>query len=259
VYTPLSPVPYSLQVFGIALTGGLLGRKWATVSASTYVFAGIVGIPVFAGAWGEFETFRWFSGVDVFTGAIGAKALSMGYILGFIAQAHIIGWVADRHRAGTPNRKLPALATAAGGGLVLFALLDIYVLANYGTLYQNSPTAFPNAWFFVLSAALLVLVVGGAWLSFTSKARLERVELFFGNILALVALYAFGILGFVYIWNTLGFGPLATMDLLRFTVLPFIAADLTKVLLAIGLLTLLRPAQKEIDASRTPEAAAANV
>lgn len=241
IYTPLTPVPYTGQVLGVALMGGLLGRRWGTASALLYVGLGVIGLPVYAGQASGFSSFRFFGGLGVFAGG-----LSAGYILGFVLQAYLVGTVVDA-RPGSKNRRLVGFAASAVTGLILFALLDVYFLANYARLFPSSPAAFPNAWFLVLSSGLLLLVAGAAWLAFTSKARRERIELFMGNAAGLLALYAVGAVWFGVMWRILGNAPLGFLDLLRYTVLPFIPADLTKILLAIGLLTLVRPTQAELE------------
>jgi biotin transport system substrate-specific component len=44
----LTLVPFSLQVFGVYLAGGLLPSKWAFLSMATYLVLGAIGLPVFA-------------------------------------------------------------------------------------------------------------------------------------------------------------------------------------------------------------------
>ena len=44
----LTVVPFSLQVFGVYLAGGLLPGKWAFLSMLTYLILGAIGLPVFA-------------------------------------------------------------------------------------------------------------------------------------------------------------------------------------------------------------------
>lgn len=46
---PISPVPVSLQVFGVFLAGIFLGPVWGGVSMGFYLAAGVAGAPVFAG------------------------------------------------------------------------------------------------------------------------------------------------------------------------------------------------------------------
>ena len=62
-------VSLTLQTFGVALCGYVLGVKWGLASIITYVLLGTVGVPVFSG-------FR--GGVQVLFGASG------GVIFGFI-------------------------------------------------------------------------------------------------------------------------------------------------------------------------------
>ncbi|MEG2182983.1 MAG: biotin transporter BioY, partial [Oscillospiraceae bacterium] len=46
---PIQPVPFTLSVFAIFLTGGLLSPKYAFCAALLYVLIGAVGLPVYSG------------------------------------------------------------------------------------------------------------------------------------------------------------------------------------------------------------------
>jgi biotin transporter BioY len=240
--TPLSPVPYTLQVLGIAFMGGFLGSRWALASASMYLAMGLIGLPVFAGQMQTFQTFEAFSGVALFT-----TSLSAWYLVGFVAQAYIIGLVADRR---ADDRPAPVLAVAgfAVVGLILLALVDVYYLANYSAMYKTSQ--FPSVWFLLLSAGLVVILTAVAFLSMTTKARRERVELFLGNVAGLVVLYAIGAAGLYNVWGLLGYGALDLHGLMQWAVLPFIPGDLLKILIAVGVLTMLRPTAQEIEGAK---------
>ncbi|HLE47530.1 MAG TPA: biotin transporter BioY [Candidatus Thermoplasmatota archaeon] len=246
--TPLTPVPFTMQVFGIALTGGLLGRKWGTISALLYVGVGVAGLPIFAGEVASFDGWE-FLRFGVFT-----TGLSSWYLAGFVAQAYIIGAIVES-KAEHRNLKLLAFAPLAISGLLLFALLDVYYLSDYGALYGGSD--FPNVWFALLSLGILAVVASFAWLASTRKARRERIELFFGNVVGLLALYAIGAAGLYIVWRTT-LGPIGLDATLAYAVLPFISVDLAKILLAIGLLTLVRPTHEEVR-RRSAEATSANV
>lgn len=65
---PLGPIPFTLQVPMVLLAGLLLGRKLGLITVTAYIFIGLIGIPVFAGAGGP--------------GAFVSP--SFGFVLGFI-------------------------------------------------------------------------------------------------------------------------------------------------------------------------------
>jgi biotin transporter BioY len=251
LYTPFTPVPFTGQVVGVALMGSILGSRWGATSGGIYFLMGFLGLPVFAGAWEAGQGFDALRGVDIFTGAIGAKALSVGYLVGFPVQAYLVGLVAERHRRNA-NVPLVSLATLAGVGLLAFVALDVYFIAEAGDYsfapLTSSDVPLDNFWLGILLGALVVLTGGAAWLALTTRARRERIELFMGNIVGLVALYAVGAIGFILMWNHLGFGDLGTMNTLRYTVLPFIGFDMLKILGVTGLVTLVRPKQAELEA-----------
>lgn len=75
-----TPVPVNLATLGVFLTGGLLGRKYGTISMAVYVLIGAIGIPVFS----EFR-----GGLSVLAGPTG------GYIIGYIAAAFLVGLIID--------------------------------------------------------------------------------------------------------------------------------------------------------------------
>ena len=75
-----TPVPINLGTLAVFLTGGILGKKYGTISMTVYVLLGAAGVPVFAG-------FR--AGISVLAGPTG------GYIIGYIVAVFIIGVLAD--------------------------------------------------------------------------------------------------------------------------------------------------------------------
>ena len=45
---PVKPVPFTLQTMMVVLSGAFLGKKNGAISQITYLFLGIIGLPVFA-------------------------------------------------------------------------------------------------------------------------------------------------------------------------------------------------------------------
>jgi len=78
---PFTPVPLTGQTFAVLLVGAALGSKRGATSLALYIGMGAFGLPFFAG------------------GASGLAYLSgptLGYLVGFIAAAYIVGWLAER-------------------------------------------------------------------------------------------------------------------------------------------------------------------
>lgn len=92
---PLPLAPITLQFFFCAMAALLLGAKWGALSQSVYVAIGLCGVPIFT-----------------FGGGFGAVlSPTFGFLLGLIAAAGMIGWIARRGKL-TPLRA--ALACLAG-------------------------------------------------------------------------------------------------------------------------------------------------
>ncbi|HEC79692.1 MAG TPA: biotin transporter BioY [Firmicutes bacterium] len=77
---PFTPVPFTLQVFIVALSVLYLGRLSA-VSTALYLLVGAIGIPVFSGGTG---------GLAHLAGPTG------GYLYGFVVGAFIGGLISER-------------------------------------------------------------------------------------------------------------------------------------------------------------------
>ena len=86
---PLWPVPITGQTLAVVLVGASLGVRRGGLALLTYLFAGLAGLPVFAG----------------FSGSIAAVASpSFGFIVGFIPAAMVAGYAAARMGSAPPDR-----------------------------------------------------------------------------------------------------------------------------------------------------------
>ena len=85
IVIPMWPVPITMQTFAVLFVGTVLGPARGVVSMGLYLVLGIAGLPIFA---------EGKSG-DLFA------LTSGGFIIGFIAAAAVVGWLAnlkwDRH------------------------------------------------------------------------------------------------------------------------------------------------------------------
>ena len=81
INVPLWPVPITMQTFALLAIAAAYGPRLAVATVLLFLAEGAVGIPVFAGA---------NAGPAVLLGPTG------GYLVGWIAAAWIIGWLAER-------------------------------------------------------------------------------------------------------------------------------------------------------------------
>lgn len=79
VRLPFGPVPFTMQVFGVMLTGLLLDPRRALAAQFAYVGLGAVGVP-------------WFAGML----ALGTGSLTVGYLAGFLIAAPLVASLRDR-------------------------------------------------------------------------------------------------------------------------------------------------------------------
>jgi biotin transport system substrate-specific component len=94
---PFMPVPVTLQVFFVLLSGAVLGSRRGAWSQLQYLALGAAGLPVFSG--GQ-------SGLTAFAGP------TTGYLLGFVAMAWVVGRLTER--AARPSWLRAFVAMLAG-------------------------------------------------------------------------------------------------------------------------------------------------
>ena len=109
---PLPVVPITGQTLGVLLIGAALGSKKGSLAMIAYLVEGALGAPVFAEG----------AGIAYMVGPTG------GYLLGFVAAAFVIGWLAER---GFDRNVFTAAVAMLAGQIVLYAAalpwLSLYV------------------------------------------------------------------------------------------------------------------------------------
>ena len=108
--TPL--LPLTLQTLFVVLAGLVLGKKYGAVSVCVYVFAGLIGLPVFTGS---------------------VMNPTFGYILGFVPGAWLAGYIAEKFKpcywtwlAGA----LAGIAVIYAIGIPYYYVMSKYYLGN---------------------------------------------------------------------------------------------------------------------------------
>ncbi|KYC45583.1 MAG: BioY family protein [Candidatus Methanofastidiosum methylothiophilum] len=111
---PFYPVPLTLQVFFVLLSGALLGKKLGALSQIVYLGLGAIGAPVFH---------NFTGGIGILLGPTG------GFLFGFIPGAYVAGLFYEKFH----NNKLHF------SGLLL-SIVPIYTL---GILWLSFITGMP--------------------------------------------------------------------------------------------------------------------
>lgn len=96
---PLGPIPFTLQSLSISLTGLCIGGKRAALCVILYIFAGCIGLPVFAGG---------KAGPGVLLSPTG------GYLIGFIGLAYLTGFGSGHNKNYPPKKAITILFMSLG-------------------------------------------------------------------------------------------------------------------------------------------------
>lgn len=143
IQIPMIPVPMTMQTFAVLLVAATLGFSRGAASTALYLALGAFGLPVFAGA-----------------AALKAAMPTLGYLIGFVLAAAVIGFLAER--GFTKNPLKLALAFTAGS-LVVYSSGVIGLMAILGIDFTTAlsvgvvPFLIGDAVKAVLAAALLPL------------------------------------------------------------------------------------------------------
>lgn len=95
VNVPMLPVPMTLQTLAVLMIGAAYGARLGAATLALYALEGAIGLPVFAG----FKS--------------GVMLASFGYVLGFIAAAYVVGYLAERGWDRSPLKMLAAMLLGA--------------------------------------------------------------------------------------------------------------------------------------------------
>ena len=140
---PLIPgLPIVLKNLVIVLAGALLGTWRGAAAAALFLFAGILGIPVFANA----------GGIAAFLSPAG------GYMIGYVMGALVTGLI-----AGTPSieDKKPTLIYSIRIVAALFiGFMVILLFGSLWLMYLNSKSAEPKAVLDVFLGGIVPFIPG---------------------------------------------------------------------------------------------------
>ena len=152
---PLGLIPLTGQTFAIGLTATFLGKRTGTVSVLIYLLLGLIGLPVFSGMSG---------GIGVLFGPTG------GYLVGFILQSWLIGFIMEKVGSRYP---LTISANLVGSAAALCCGMLWLMISSSLSLH----TAFLSGFLpFIIPEA--IKSIAAASVSLFLKKRLSRLQLF---------------------------------------------------------------------------------
>jgi biotin transport system substrate-specific component len=151
---PFTPVPITGQTFAVLLTGAALGMRLGAAGQLLYVGVGVLGAPVFAGAWSE--GWSMDRGIETMTGS------TSGYLFGFIVAAGLIGYMAERRQ----DRTFPTMFTAfiVGSAVIyFFGALGLMITVDMGLSEAIAAGVVPFVVGDLIKAAAAGVLLPGAW------------------------------------------------------------------------------------------------
>ncbi len=104
-----SPIPWTLQTFGVTLVGATLGSRRGAAALIAYLLEGAAGLPVFA---------LPVAGIGYFAGP------TAGYLLAFPLAAFVVGALAER---GWDRRFLPAIGALLIGNAIILVCGSLWL------------------------------------------------------------------------------------------------------------------------------------
>lgn len=148
IVLPFTPVPITGQTFAVLLTGAALGATLGAAGQLLYVFAGLLGAPVFTGGEGGLEYIK--------------TSGTAGYLLGFIVAAALVGYMAERRQ----DRTFPTMFTAFILGSVViyaFGVAGLVIILGWSLEEAVVKGVVPFLLGDLIKAAAVGLLLPGAW------------------------------------------------------------------------------------------------
>jgi biotin transport system substrate-specific component len=150
IYLPGTPVPITLQTFGVLFAGALLGFRRSFVSVGIYLLLGLVGIPVFASDTAGAGMIASFANGSPVLGATG------GYLVGFLVAGPLVGRLAE---LGWDRRIGGSVAAMLLGNAVIYLVGVPWLMAAVRLDLVAALNA--GLWPFVVGDALKLAVAAG--------------------------------------------------------------------------------------------------
>ena len=141
---PGTPVPITGQTFAVLLAGAALGSRAGAGSQAIYWAMGAAVLPFYAEASGG-----WAS-------ATGATA---GYLVGFVAAAWVVGFLAER---GQDRRVWSAIPAFLAGNAVIYAFGVTWLMVSVEAITTMSEALTAGFTPFVIGDLVKILVAGVA-------------------------------------------------------------------------------------------------
>ena len=156
VQVPFWPVPITMQSLAVILIGIAFGSRLGVAAVLTYLFEGLIGLPVFAGA---------TAGPAYFAGP------TAGYLAGFVLCAAIVGWLAEHGWDRTLGRATVAMAV---GHVLLLVPGVLWLAVLFGMPKAIAVGLTPFIAATVVKTALGAALVGAFWSSLGSRRSAPR-------------------------------------------------------------------------------------
>ncbi|GGA76603.1 biotin transporter BioY [Ornithinibacillus halotolerans] len=133
-------VPISLQTFFSILAGLILGKRLGSFAMITYVFVGVIGVPVFAG---------------MKAGPMQLITPTSGFIFSFIVVAFVVGWIAEQKNSSSLSLNIFASII----GLIINYVMGVSFMYLSMNTWLNLEIGYITAWagmvpFFIKDLAL---------------------------------------------------------------------------------------------------------
>jgi biotin transport system substrate-specific component len=108
ITVPMWPVPMTLQTLAVLAVGAAYGARLGAATLGLYALEGAIGLPFFAGA----KSGLFDAKVDYFL-----PSSSMGYVVGFIIAAYLVGQLVE---SGWANTLFKSVMVTLAGAVVLY-------------------------------------------------------------------------------------------------------------------------------------------
>lgn len=135
ITVPMWPVPMTLQTLAVLAIGAAYGARLGAATLGLYALEGAAGLPFFAGA----KSGLFDAKLSYFL-----PASSMGYVLGFIIAAYLVGKLVE---SGWANTLLKSVIATLAGAVVLYVpgLIWLAIWASTTGVVPEGQTAVQTA------------------------------------------------------------------------------------------------------------------